>query len=111
MQKTYCDRCSTELKEEVLGDAVMHQIDPGDEENGPQFLMIMSADFEGEPDRQHYCKTCTTLMLDQAFVRDMSEAVQGDGLALTDGDGSDKSEELAGTAGLGDETEDQPEDE
>ena len=72
-----CDRCGKPIEEEMMGEAVAFMVDPGDdnpEGEGPQYLMVMSSDIEGETDGNHYCKTCTTYLLDQSFIRDMREA-------------------------------------
>lgn len=101
--KPHCDRCDKLIEENMLGDAVQVLVAPGDDDpegEGPQFLMVMSGDINGEPDGHHYCMTCTTRLLDQSFYREMSEAAQEAGV-LPEPDG-EEDEGTDGSDGSGD---------
>lgn len=72
-----CDRCGKPISDEMLAEAVMFMVSPGDEDpdgEGPQFLAVLSTDINGDPDGNQYCKTCTSFLLDQSFLRQMREA-------------------------------------
>jgi hypothetical protein len=72
-----CDRCGKPITDEMLAGAVLFLVTPGDEDpdgEGPQFLTVVSTDINGEPDDNHYCKTCTSFLLDQSFISEMRAA-------------------------------------
>jgi hypothetical protein len=88
-----CDRCGKAISDSLLDDQVLFMVHPGDEEEGPQFLGVVSCDINGDPDGNHYCKTCTSFLIDQSFIRQMQE----ENIAATGGTepGKEETEEEA----------------